>query len=191
MAPVNKTHKCGICKENVTKSSGGIQCNNCVIWFHGNCVGIPDKSMSALKDSRLTFTCTSCGKDPRSGFESYLRNDINSLNDKIDEFINKVDSEHNSIKKALSDSFENFKTEINNCLIEMKSGIIDCNKLINHVEKSTSEKMTALEDENNTLHRRLNRSDIVVSGLPAGVENLYDLIVKLGSIFNVPFRIND
>ncbi|XP_046801562.1 uncharacterized protein LOC124419681 [Lucilia cuprina] len=68
----------------------------------------------------------------------------------------------------------------------MKSEIVDCNKLINNVEISTSNKITALEEENNCLHRRLNRTNIIVTGLPAGIDDLMPVIMKLGTIFDVP-----
>ncbi|XP_046804915.1 uncharacterized protein LOC111687671 isoform X2 [Lucilia cuprina] len=186
MSPPTKTFKCGSCNDNINKNQTSIQCKECALWFHITCAKIPEKVLSALKDSRLSFTCTSCNNDPRSGFETMLRNEISSLNCKIDDFINKVDSEQTSIKNALADTVASLKSEIASCLKEMKSEIVDCNKLINNVEISTSNKITALEEENNCLHRRLNRTNIIVTGLPAGIDDLMPVIMKLGTIFDVP-----
>ncbi|KNC25473.1 hypothetical protein FF38_05860 [Lucilia cuprina] len=77
------------------------------------------------------------------------------------------------------------------CFREMKSEILECNKLIANIDKSTSTKITALENENYVLHRRLNRADIIISGLPNGIENLFDPIIKIGSYYNISISKSD
>lgn len=68
---------------------------------------------------------------------------------------------------------------------EMQSDIINCSKHIKHVDSSTSSKIASLQDENNVLHKRLNHGDIVVSGLPSGLDNLVDIAIKLCSLYNI------
>ncbi|KNC34051.1 hypothetical protein FF38_09592 [Lucilia cuprina] len=122
---------------------------------------------------------------------SVLQKEIGDLNSKIDAFINKVDGEQTSIRQALADTVSSFKLEMASCLKEMKSEIVDCNKLIHSIDSSTTRKITALEVENNILHKRLNRADIVVNGLPDGIDDLLSVAVKIGSIYNVPIGKND
>ncbi|XP_046803460.1 uncharacterized protein LOC124419115 [Lucilia cuprina] len=108
------------------------------------------------------------------------------MNSKLGLFMDKVDGEQNSIQQSLMDTIANFRSEMASCFKDIKSEIINCNKLIQHIDRSTTEKIAALEDENNMLHKRLNRGDIVVVGLPAGIIDFVDPIIKIGLIYNVP-----
>lgn len=185
-------YKCGDCHEGIAKAQSSVQCKACAIWFHVSCAGLNEKALSSLKGCKsLSFTCKSC-TDSAPDLK-LLRHEISELNSKLDTFIGKADTEQAAIHKTIADTVNSFKAEIASCLKEMKSEILDCNKLIHHMDLSTNKKITELEVENNVLHKRINRADIVVSGLPDGLDDLIAPIVKIGSIFDVeisPLNIN-
>ncbi|KNC24377.1 hypothetical protein FF38_09742 [Lucilia cuprina] len=78
-----------------------------------------------------------------------------------------------------------FKKETSTCINQMKSDIVACSKLINNIDISTTSKLMALETEINVLHHRLNRSDVVISGLPSGLNDLTSAVVSLYSYFQI------
>ncbi|KNC29124.1 hypothetical protein FF38_05451 [Lucilia cuprina] len=190
--PPTKTFKCGCCKDNINETQGSILCKTCSLWFHTSCIKLSESALSAPKENNLlSFSCKTCNENPRAGLECLLRKNICDLNVKIDGFINKVSDEQNSIRKTMEDTVASFKSEIASCIKDMKSEIIDCNKLIQYVDSSASKKITALEEENNILHKRFNRADIVINGLPAGMGDLVAVGVKIGSIHDVQISEND
>lgn len=52
-------------------------------------------------------------------------------------------------------------------------------------------KIADLEDENNMLHKRLNRADIVVNGLPDGLSDFMVIIRDIGKIYNLDISTHD
>lgn len=184
-----KKEICGICRASFTKTHSGVQCKSCHLRFHSACEEITDDELKAIKDSKhLCFVCSSCGKNPPLPpvDERSLRDEITILNGKFDEFMRRGNEDQDSIKKAFADVVGDLKREVSSCMKEMKSDIIDCNKLIRQVDSSTSVKISQLEVENNALHRKLTRSDLVISGLPVGLSNLTAPIIELGSFYKVP-----
>lgn len=137
---------------------------------------------------QLNFLCKPCNSDA-SGLNLF-RKEIGALNSKLDEFIEKSVNEHLQISKALTDTVASFKPEMADCLRDMKSEIVDCNKLLNHIDASTSKKIVKLEDEHNMLHKRINRADIVVNGLPDGRRDFIELITANGKIYKLDISTN-
>lgn len=73
----------------------------------------------------------------------------------------------------------------------MKSDIVDCGKRIDQVDTLTSARISLLETENNLLHKKLNRCDFVISGLPVGVKSITDVVIELGAFYGVPITLQD
>lgn len=128
--------------------------------------------------------------NPRSDSEGTLRCEVSMLNKKIDDFIRKGEDERTSLKSSL-EPIVDLKSELSSCIKDLKSDVIVCSKLISHVETSTKSMISRLEIDNNALHRKLNRADLVVSGLPEGIECLVSPIIELGSVYQVPVARND
>lgn len=206
--PPAKTFKCGSCSLAIGKSQGSIQCRICKIWFHTTCSDISEKEFKILSDSRsMAYLCSSCdggsadnvdtGDEMRNlngkldSFISKHQSDQRELNKKLDEFMKKNEEDKLALQTAFVDAVAEIKVEMGACISKMKNDIIDCSKLIDHVDKSATAKVTALQTENNVLHRRLNRGDIVISGLPEGLTNLIDPVVALGGLYNVPVSVGD
>lgn len=181
--------KCGTCQTNIVKGRASIQCKACSLWSHASCVKISDETLTALKGNKLlSFLCPSC--DVNASSESSLREEVTTLNSKIDAFIRKGEDERDSVKKAL-DAMMDLKQEISSCVKELKSDIVNCSKLINHVESSTTVKITQLEIENNMLHRKFNRADFIINGLPNNLIDLSSVIFDLGSFYKIPIVVRD
>uniref|UniRef100_A0A1I8NK19 Uncharacterized protein n=1 Tax=Musca domestica TaxID=7370 RepID=A0A1I8NK19_MUSDO len=134
------------------------------------------------------FICAKCNGNTRTNHNSdSIADEIRNLNAKFDGFILNNHSEQNSIKTALDD----IKNEMSSCFTEIRSDIKTCNDRINHVESNASSKLSDLQAEINLLHRRLNRADMLIGGLPAGIEDLLAPVLSLGTFFKVPISSSD
>ncbi|KNC24085.1 hypothetical protein FF38_06326 [Lucilia cuprina] len=84
-----------------------------------------------------------------------------------------------------------FKKEVSTCVNEVKAVILACSKLINSVVSSPITKIAELKIENDILHRRLNRGDIILSGMPAGLDDLMSNVVLLCMFFGITINSQD
>lgn len=181
--PGTKT-TCAVCKQNISKTKACIECNVCSKWVHGSCAKLSDSDLLALKGIKASaFICSMCEHNltKNRGSSGGASDDIRNLNTKLDSFMFNYQTEQNSIKTVLDD----IKSELKSCFIDIKNDIAQCNDRIIHVEKSTSSKLSALEAENNALHRRLNRADFLIGGLPEGLEDLVPPVIAVGTVFNI------
>lgn len=178
--PPSKTIKCVSCSDSITKTQGSIGCKICSCWLHASCANLSDKDLQALKALKSSFfICTMCQSNLNNNHQqggSSVADEVRSLNIKFDAFISKNQSELLSIKTAIDD----IKTEVSSCLNEMKTDIAECGS-----------KVTDLEAENNVIHRRLNRANVVVAGLPEGIPDLVAVVIALGDFYNVSITRQD
>lgn len=206
--PPSKTFKCGVCSLAIGKTQGSLQCRICKKWLHASCANVSDKELKVFGDAKsMAFICPSCddnlgdnddvGEDMRAlnrkldCFINKHQSDQSELNKKLDDFIKKNEEDKLALRSAFLDAVADIKSDMNSCLTNMKKDIIGCSKLINHIDTSTTSKISALEMENNVLHRRLNRGDIVVSGLPEGLTDLVSPVIALGATYNVAVNVGD
>lgn len=170
------------CGKNVTKTSGSVSCLFCLKYFHPNCVGVSSDQLTTLSKFKgvLNYICDSCKTehmDPESrSFREELRVGLADIQEKFDVILSEV-------KQELSTKF-----------VELKSDIDICNKKIKSLESSTTNKIILLEQKNEILQKRLNRSDILINGFPKYQENINDLIFKICKAVNVniePYDINN
>lgn len=187
-----KKEVCGVCLSNFTRNQSAVQCDVCNLWFHATCENIAEdeiKAMGALKN--VSFICSSCKKSPPGLALGPLRDDIASLNTKLDGFINKSNDDSATFKKMFSDFVAELKLEINSRIGDVKADVARCTNHINQIESATTAKIAQLEIANNALHRKFNRCDIIVRGLPLGLTDLPAIVVELGSFFTVPINRSD
>ncbi|KNC28047.1 hypothetical protein FF38_06830 [Lucilia cuprina] len=85
--------------------------------------------------------------------EKQLQNGIQVFQKKVDDILNAVRAEYSN--------------KINQ-LEEVKSGV----DVVHMVDKSLNDKILELEKQNDVLQRRLNRTNIVIQGLPKGIKDL-------------------
>lgn len=203
--PPSRAFKCGSCSAAIGKTQASLQCRNCKKWLHATCANVSEQELKILSDAKnMAFICSSCDGDYDDAGD-----EMRNLNKKLDSFINKHQADQCELSKKLDDFIQKneedklalqnaflsavseIKNEMGTCLSRMKKDIIDCSKLIDHIDKSTNAKVTALETENNILHRRLNRGDIVISGMPEGLTDLVDPVVALGKVYDVQVCASD
>lgn len=187
--PATKVTHYKACNESITKTQGSVKCKACSHWLHGSCANIADKDLVVLKTLKsYSFICTFC----EANLSNVTNNGgvvekINNLNDKLDTFIQNYQSEQNLFKSILED----IKTEMTSCVAELKSSVNDCVKRVNEVESVTLKKIPALEAEDNVLHRRINRCDFLISGLPEGLNDLEAPVIALGAHYKIPIVSQD
>lgn len=78
------------------------------------------------------------------------------------------------------------RAEVSTLISSIKSDVSDCNNRIAQVETFTSSRVSMLEIENNSLHRKFNRSDVIIRGLPAGLDDLGAIATGLATYYKVP-----
>lgn len=182
----NKIHKCIICNQNVCKTQESVQCIGCELWFHTHCANINDEAFTLIKEVKsLSFTCGWCKECPRKPLEKLIRDEISGIDKKIDALICQNEGDLKEIKNAFSVAVDELKSDMASYRKELQSDILRCIKRVNQLDSSTSDKFSALEYETDILYRRLNRPNFIINGLPTGLPDLLDPIIKIGSIFNV------
>lgn len=181
--PVNKIVKCKSCEESITKTRSSILCKACKCWFHMSCAGIDEQYLGVLRSVKaFAYICASCEPNLSENCStSGVIDKINSLNEKLDRFVLSYESQQSALKTVLED----IKNEVSSCVSEMRSDIQKCAENVQRVERSAATKFVALENEDNILHKRLNRSDILIGGLPEGLEDLEAPVIAIGSFFKV------
>lgn len=185
MAP---STQCPTCKKNITKAQSSVQCANCLHWFHLPCANVSEKSFAVLADDpNLFFKCQgSCTKPPSSDDDDEnLDTDLRSVHAKMDRILKKMDEEISAFSDKLDLVIREFRNDIGSTLNNIRNDISKCNSAISAVETNTSNKFSYLEIQNNSLHRRLNRCDIIINGLPAALENLPECVKKIASYCKV------
>lgn len=193
--------KCLICNKNVNKSDNGVRCKQCKNWYHAVCLKISDEVYAALgkKDSLLDFTCPSCRKNPPThnydSGSSELTRYIDELDKRISanfkKFTEELRSEQCDLKKLIESSALDIRSDLSSSLKELQDNIAVCNDTIKSVEIHTLDKINHLEMENNCLHRRINRADIVISGLPTGINNLHETVISIFAHYKINADIRD
>lgn len=178
--------KCKACDQHLTKTQGSVLCKSCDCWIHSDCADIDGKKLSLLKAVKsFVFICSECepsiGK--RNSNDGVIEK-INGLAEKLDNFMANYQAEQNRLTMVLDD----IKKEVSSCVAEMRSDIKECNENVRRIEVSSTAKFVNLEKEDNVLHRRMNRSDILIGGLPEGLEDLEAPVFALGSFYKVPIE---
>lgn len=206
--PAAKIYKCGICTLAIGKTQGSLQCRVCRKWLHASCANVSDKDLNMYSEAKsMVYICPTCDdslidKDDGNaeirnlskkldGFINKHQSDSAELNKKMDDFIRKNDEEKLALRNVFLEAVAEIRNDMNACMTNMKKDIIDCNKLIKHIDDSTTSKINTLEVENNVLHRRLNRADIVIGGLPDGLTDLVAPVLALGATYNVNITAGD
>lgn len=183
--PVKDAIQCKICKKNVTKSQTSIQCAACSSWLHVSCAGVSEDVLAVLNGKQgLYIKCKDCLVAPTTDVSS-LGGDIRSIHEKMDRVLKKMDEDRKELHIKLDSAIKDIRTELLSTVTDLRKDISVCHNAIRRVESSTEAKMSKLETENNSLHRRINRCDIIINGLPDGLENLLECVIAIGSFYKI------
>lgn len=187
MAP--KTHICGVCDEQIGRKNC-IQCDVCNLWIHQSCANLSDSELEMLsKNKSFKFICVKCTNKISQG--NTMVDDFRALNAKLDEVIKKGKDDTESMKEAFEKAVANIKSDMENFASKVTSDCAALNNRVNSLEAVTDTRISSLEIENHVLYRRINRANIVVRGLPAGLPDLVAVAVALGNSLNVALNTQD
>lgn len=120
-----------------------------------------------------------------------LGSDIRPTHTKMDRILRKMDEERSEFNAKLDFAKRDIKNYLSSTVSNIRVDIASCNNAISNIESSTSNKFSQLEIENNCLHRRLNRPDIFINGLPTGLRNLHECVSNIASYYDVALSNGD
>lgn len=197
--------KCPKCNKNVTKTQKSVGCAYCGKYYHLLCGNITVEQYEFLsKNKVLKFICLNCSNVPKScniqeelriGFAALTASLEKELERKIEESKRLLNEHIESGLKAMEDKFAeiiNYQPLADSCDVQvMKSDLKQCFDVIKVLDDATNEKLQYLQTQNCILQRRLNRSNIVIWGLPSNIKDLRAPILKIFSLCNVPVTSSD
>lgn len=94
-------------------------------------------------------------------------------------------------KESFDFAVSEFKKELSSFFKDLKADVADCKKSSKLIESDVDKKISSLEINNNSLHKKLNRSDIIVSGVPDCLNNLADTVINLAAFYDVQIESKD
>lgn len=150
-----------------------------------SCAGISDKTLAAIRETPgLYVKCKDCLGAPATDVLS-ISGDICSIHEKMDRVLKKMDDDRNELNIKLDSAIKDIQNELSSAVTDLRNDVSACHTFIKKVETSAETKMVRLEVENNSLHRRINRCDIVINGLPDGLDNLLNCVIAIGTFCNI------
>ncbi|KAI8115968.1 hypothetical protein CVS40_11894 [Lucilia cuprina] len=171
---------CTGCNINISKKSGAIQCTMCDSWCHLKCANVNKDEMKLIKNnSKLGFFCGNCQDDDDVSSSINSKNEIKALR-------KEVKSGFEEINKNFKNMLEQMNATFSLKISELRSDIDFCHKN----NKATESKVSQLEIDNNVLHKRLNRCDIIATGMSHS-NNIMETIKSLGEFLDVTISDND
>lgn len=184
--PATRTFKCGVCDAAVGKSKGSILCSKCNSWIHLTCADVTEKHLAIFSErpESFSYTCAECINTNANNSDS-LQDEVRALNNNFNEFVKTNQEDRDLFKASITQILTEFRNDITTCVNNMKADIVTCTKLINTIDNATSAKIATLELENDILHRRINRANIVLNGLPAALGDLTSAITSLCSFYGI------
>lgn len=132
-------------------------------------------------------------------FTVQLRMGIQEINENMDK---KFEEQRKSTEDHISRIIKDFEVKFDGLVSKIqqdfaaeankiKSDVNHCYEFIKQIDKSTTSRLIELEKSQNVLMRRLNRSDIIVTGLPRASPNIISSILKIAKLYDIPLNEND
>lgn len=198
-------YKCPTCNKNVTKTQRSIDCSYCEKYYHISCGKISKEQHDILvKNKIFKYICEHCSRIPkycniqeelRDGFSSLLTTLEQKLEEKFIDSKRELDEQLKSGLKLLEDKINELPSQgavANSSDVEqMKSDLRNCFDVVNVVDNAANRRISDLQMQNNILQRRLNRSNIIIMGLPKRIKDLRKPIVKICSLCNIRVSYTD
>jgi len=183
--------------------------------YHVGCAGVSSEHANAVsKIKNLAFKCKTCADaapgantldllrlDIRSEIEKGitcinssinalrselfeqikgLQADITTISNRVDAVVSDIDAVNNRIDSVSNDIAE-AANRVDSALIDVET----VSDSLDAVNESLCAKISSVEIQNNAVQRRMNRSDIIISGLPAGLQNLAEPVIAIAKHFGV------
>lgn len=165
-----RDEECAVCSKKITKSTGSVRCQGCKNWYHPSCVMVSIDLVNAMSKSKglITYTCVTCSETPPDSVNPGTM----SLHDELRVGLADIQTKFDTILAEV-------KLELGTKLSELTKSIDICNKKIDSVELSSNKRIKNLEDQNEILHKRLNRADIIINGFSQNQADIYAIALKI------------
>lgn len=189
----NYTCSCG---KNVTKTQSSIGCFLCGGFFHISCVKVSQEQHRLFCQNKNIFryVCENCSAPTKenntnssvsaTNIQQELHNISVDIGQQFDEhnriFEKQIQASIAVLENKMLELFDRFKAEQ-----EEKVNKIINDKLCylqEHENTVMNKRLTDMEHTNSVLQRRLNRSNIIVRGLPRNIKDLRVPILKIASL---------
>lgn len=188
------TSICGVCKTDIGRKRS-LLCTKCHQSIHTNCDGVSKEVFSLLDNNRnLLYTCKSCMENPpetdddeieSDSFKAEMRKEFTAIKNSFRLLGNDLKKDQSDMKTKFESVVCEIRNEISVNMKEIKDEVTDCIKLVNSNDAITKNKLYELELQNHVLQLRLNRSDIIISGLSDDLTNLNEAVIALSSHLKV------
>lgn len=193
MSQKNKPTQCPKCNSNVTKTQHSVGCKDCGAFYHCDCSGVSGEKLESIRKKITKFTCGNCKQDSEPNTNADIIKRIDEIKTSIE---NKMESNKGDLERRMDCGFHNLETkvvqlidnlrsEVNTEISNVKSDVAHCYSIVKEADKANDAKFNHLQYKNNILERRLNRSDIVISGLSCSIESIRENVIKIAKFVGV------
>lgn len=201
------------CKKQVADNQYSIGCCLCGQFYHIQCIKITREQHAFMHKHKkdVFYRCTKCAKleiaakanatADGNGISSndHVTRDLDecfstltsSLDDKQAEYKKEVDKLLMNHRSQLEEVIYKVREDLVAKIGKIKYDLDNCTALIKHVDKNHADAIHDLQLHHDVTRRRLNRADIIINGLPAGIKNLRDPIIKIAAVCNTPLSYSD
>lgn len=198
----SKQYMCTVCKKVVRNNQCSIGCCICDNFFHIACIKVTKEQHSYLyKNKVFHYKCNECDNKKIVVKKDKIivnQGDINVSDSNIDSVdiiaelklqCEKLKSDFLKQVEDLNKKLDNFMNaaniDFNIKVQQMEDKLKNCYAVVKQAESTNTATIQDLEVQNDILQRRLNRADIVINGLPDGILNLREPIVKIATLCNI------
>lgn len=150
------------------------------------------------KNKILKYVCDYCSRAPKyCNIQEQLRDGFAAIVTKVEKDMQKTfDKNKKELEEMLENRLKIFEEKINEFSIhepltnatdveQIKSDLKSCFNVVKVVDDAANKRLAHLEMQNNIQQRRLNRSNIIILGLPKKIKDLRKHVLKIGSLCNV------
>lgn len=176
---------CGICDLDTARKRS-VFCPKCKKWYHVDCENITKELFATLdKNRNLAYTCKECMKNPviveddAISFQDEMRSQFTALNNSLRTLAEEMKREQTEIKTKFESAVVDIREELSVNLKKIKDEVTSCKNLVNTNDTANKIKFYELELQNHVLQLRLNRPDIVITGLANDIEDLRKTVISL------------
>lgn len=178
-------YPCGICT-NETTGTRALLCRTCDVWYHAECEDVSKTVFNVLdKNRNLAYTCIKCIENPKNpsekedDFKREMLKEFADLKKSFSAHSDDMKNEQATIKSSLESVVTEIRAELSSNLKEIKDEVANCKALVHSNDVSNARKFYELELQNHALQHRLNRADIVITGLATDLKNLNDTVTSI------------
>lgn len=134
------------------------------------------------------------GEKPRNitdEFKGEMRKEFADFKNSLRPHTNDMKSEQAAIKTSFESVVSEIRTELSNSLKEIKDEVANCKTLVYSNDIANKKKFYELEQQNHALQHRLNRPEIIITGLATDLKNLNETVTNLWAHLKVDIAPSD